>query len=204
MKQKRLGKQTNWWKWGFLCLLAINISFVAVLGSRIVEKREPISQNTSQNKVKSVKVGTFTTHKEELNATIAAFLSEYQRDDFSYKIYAASSSILFEGSYNLLGYAVPLYIYLDPVRLSSGAVELRVSSFSVGTLSLPKKEVLEYIKSSYHLPDFVVINPKKAVIDINVQHLKNDAGIYLKASSIDLVNDNFTFDIFKKNSSEKR
>ncbi|MCC9997345.1 YpmS family protein, partial [Streptococcus agalactiae] len=115
-----------------------------------------------------------------------------------YKIYAASSSILFEGSYQLLGYEVPLYIYFEPYRLTNGAVQLKVTSFSVGTLPLPEKDVLQYIKSSYKLPNFVDIKPKKSVININLQDLKNKEGIYLKATAIDLVNDNFSFDIFKK------
>ncbi|HEO7107654.1 TPA: DUF2140 family protein, partial [Streptococcus agalactiae] len=42
------------------------------------------------------------------------------------------------------------------------------------------------------------IKPKKSVININLQDLKNKEGIYLKATAIDLVNDNFSFDIFKK------
>ena len=99
---------------------------------------------------------------------------------------------------------MPLYVYFEPLRLSNGAVQLKVTSFSVGTLSLPQKEVLQYIKSSYKLPDIVVVNPQKATITINLQNLKNDAGIYLKATSIDLVNDQFTFDIFKKKSASKR
>ena len=204
MKQKILGRKINWWKWGLLLLLAINIGFIGVVTSRLMQPRESSSQKTVNQTASSVKVGTFTTHKEELNDTIAAFLSDYQSKDFSYQVYAASSSILFEGTYTLLGYEVPLYVYFEPLRLSNGAVQLKVTSFSVGTLSLPQKEVLQYIKSSYKLPDIVVVNPQKATITINLQNLKNDAGIYLKATSIDLVNDQFTFDIFKKKSASKR
>lgn len=47
----------------------------------------------------------------------------------SYKFYATSSSILFEGTYQLLGYEVPLYIYFQPHRLENGAVQLQVISF---------------------------------------------------------------------------
>ncbi|MCS4488076.1 YpmS family protein [Streptococcus sciuri] len=204
MKQKILGQKINWWKWGFLLLFAINIGFISVVMSRLIQPREPNNQQTLKHTTNSVKVGTFTMHKEELNNTIAAFLKDYQSKDFSYQIYVASSSILFEGSYTLLGYEVPLYVYFEPVRLSNGAVQLKVTSFSVGTLSLPQKEVLQYIKTSYKLPDIVVIDPQKATITINLQNLKNDAGLYLKATSIDLVNDQFTFDIFKKKSASKR
>ncbi|MDU1741407.1 MAG: DUF2140 domain-containing protein, partial [Streptococcus lutetiensis] len=40
---------------------------------------------------------------------------------------------------------------------------------------------------------------KESVININIQNIKNDAGIFLKATTIDLVGDRFNFDIYKKN-----
>ena len=199
MKQNLSGK-INWWKWGLLLLLAINVAFVGVVASRLIQVREPSAETLKTTTAKSVKVGTFTTNKEQLNDTVATYLKDYQSKKFTYKVYAASSSILFEGSYELLGYEVTLYVYFEPNRLENGAVQLKVTSFSVGTLPLPESEVLQYIKSSYDLPDFVTISPKKSTITINLQSMKNDAGIYLKATTIDLVNDNFSFDIFKKKS----
>lgn len=199
MKQNLSGK-INWWKWGLLLLLAINVAFVGVVASRLIQVREPSAETLKTTTAKSVKVGTFTTNKEQLNDTVATYLKDYQSKKFTYKVYAASSSILFEGSYELLGYEVPLYVYFEPNRLENGAVQLKVTSFSVGTLPLPESEVLQYIKSSYDLPDFVTISPKKSTITINLQSMKNDAGIYLRATTIDLVNDNFSFDIFKKKS----
>ncbi|MFS6068044.1 YpmS family protein [Streptococcus agalactiae] len=198
MKQEKTGRNLNFWKWAFLLLLAINLSFTAVIASRLIQVREPNTGKISTGLQDKVKVGTFTTNKSQLNKTIALYLKQYQTKKMNYKIYAASSSILFEGSYQLLGYEVPLYIYFEPYRLTNGAVQLKVTSFSVGTLPLPEKDVLQYIKSSYKLPNFVDIKPKKSVININLQDLKNKEGIYLKATAIDLVNDNFSFDIFKK------
>ena len=198
MKLKQNGK-INWWKWGFLLILAINVAFVGVIASRLIQVREPAAEKVSSKKTDSVKVGTFSTNREQLNETVAAYLKEYQTDRMSYTVYATSSAIMFEGKYTLLGYEVPLYIYFQPSRLSSGAVQLNITSFSVGTLSLPESEVLKYIKSSYQLPSFVKVLPDESAININIQHLKNDADLYLKATTIDLVGGQFNFDIYKKN-----
>lgn len=135
---------------------------------------------------------------EQLNDTVAAYLKDYQTKKMSYNVYATSSEIMFEGKYTLLGYEVPLYIYFQPSRLNSGAIQLKVTSFSVGTLSLPKSEILKYIASSYKLPYFVEVLPDESAININIQNLKNDADIYLKATTVDLVGDQFNFDIYKK------
>ena len=198
MKLKQNGK-INWWKWGFLLILAINVAFVGVIASRLIQVREPAAEKVSSKKTDSVKVGTFSTNREQLNETVAAYLKEYQTDRMSYTVYATSSAIMFEGKYTLLGYEVPLYIYFQPSRLSSGAVQLTITSFSVGTLSLPESEVLKYIKSTYQLPSFVKVLPDESAININIQHLKNDADLYLKATTIDLVGGQFNFDIYKKN-----
>ncbi|HEL1219180.1 YpmS family protein [Streptococcus equi] len=188
----------NWWKWAFLLLLAFNTAFLAVIGSRIIQIREPKSELINQKAAKNIKIGTLTTTKEQLNEAVVSYLKDFQTKKMTYKVYAASSTILFEGTYQLLGYEVPLYIYFQPHRLTNGAIQLQVLSFSVGTLSLPEKDVLQYLKSSYKLPKFVEVLPKQSAIIINLQQLENDANIYLKAQKIDLVKDDIRFDIYKK------
>ncbi|EHI68692.1 YpmS family protein [Streptococcus ictaluri] len=188
----------NWWKWAFLCLLALNLAFGVVIGSRLIQVREPESELIAKKKLNNIKVGTFTTNREQLNETVASYLKDYQTKTLHYKFYATSTSILFEGTYQLLGYEVPLYIYFQPNRLDNGAVQLQVVSFSVGTLPLPEKDVLQYLKSSYKLPKFVKVMPNQSAIIVNLQELKNDANVYLKAKKVDLVKDQISFDIYKK------
>ncbi|MGT2935894.1 YpmS family protein [Streptococcus castoreus] len=195
MKKK---SNLNGWKWSFLLLLAFNLAFLLVIGSRLIQVREPKSELIAKKTVKNVKVGTFTTNREQLNETVASYLKDYQTKNMNYKFYATSSSILFEGTYRLLGYEVPLYIYFQPHRLANGAVQLEVISFSAGTLPLPEKEVLQYLKSSYQLPKFVRVIPQKSAIVVNLQEIKNGAKIYLKAKKIDLFKDEMSFDIYKK------
>ncbi|HEL1278207.1 TPA: DUF2140 family protein [Streptococcus equi subsp. zooepidemicus] len=188
----------NWWKWAFLLLFAFNAAFLAVIGSRIIQIREPKSELINQKAAKNIKIGILTTTKEQLNEAVVSYLKDFQTKKMTYKVYATSSTILFEGTYQLLGYEVPLYIYFQPHRLTNGAIQLQVLSFSVGTLSLPEKDVLQYLKSSYKLPKFVEVLPKQSAIIINLQQLENDANIYLKAQKIDLVKDDIRFDIYKK------
>ncbi len=198
MKQKTSGKKINGWKWLCLLIIALNIAFVGVITSRLVQVREPETKKIVETTKKSVKIGTFTTTKEQLNDTVVSYLKPYQKKGMTYKLYAASTQILFEGTYTLLGYEIPLYVYFQPNRLENGAVQLEVTSFSVGTLPLPEEQVLKYIKSSYNLPEIIQVEPKESAITINVQELDNSEGVYLEATSLNLVNDNISFDIYKK------
>lgn len=198
MKQNQDGK-INWWKWGFLGLLALNLAFSSVLLSRLVTKQENTITQATSTKEKSFLVGNFTTDTDKLNQAITSYLKPYQSEKMGYQVYIASNRILLEGSYRLLGYDIPLYIYMEPYKLKSGAIQLEVTSFSVGTLPLPKREVLQYIKSSYDLPDIVDVKPKDSSIIINLQNL-DENGLFIKAQKIDLFNDDLRFEIFKKNS----
>ncbi|WP_288274887.1 DUF2140 family protein, partial [uncultured Streptococcus sp.] len=74
MKLNKNGTKTNWWKWGFLLILAINVAFVGVIASRLIQVREPAAQSISSKKADNVKVGTISTTREQLNDTVASYL----------------------------------------------------------------------------------------------------------------------------------
>ncbi|WP_373757144.1 YpmS family protein [Streptococcus ferus] len=198
MKHKKTGK-INWWKWLFLFLLALNLSLVGVLASRLLTTGAD-SQQTSQTETKStIQVGSFSTTREQLTQTINSYLKSYQSKGTTFQVAIDSENIIFQGTYSLLGYEIPLYVYFEPYSLSTGAVQLKVTSVSAGNLALPESDILRYIKSSYDLPSFVQVLPDKSAINVNLQNLNQETEFSLKARQIDLLNDQFIFDIFKKN-----
>lgn len=199
MKQNQAGKRFNGWKWAFIVLFAINFGVIALVTSRLVQKPNTVTQTVTEKKASTFKIGSFTTTKDQLNTTISSYLSDYQTSKTKYQTYITSSGILFETTYSLLGFETPLSLYLQPYRLSSGAIQLKVTSFTVGTLSLPESEVLQYVKSSVKLPNFVDIDAKKSVININLQDINTKEKVFLKTTAIDLVNDKISFDVYKKN-----
>ncbi|WMB30165.1 DUF2140 family protein [Streptococcus didelphis] len=198
IKKYEKNNNVNWWKWAFLFIFALNIAFLGVIASRLIQVREPASEKLLTKKQNHIKVGSFTTNRQQLNKTVASYLSDYQTTQLTYKLYTTSSSIIFESKYQLLGYEVPLYIYFQPIALTNGDLQLQITSLSAGTLPLPESEVLQYVKSSYKLPDFIEVNIKKSSLIIHLQKMDNNAGLYLKAKKLDLLNDQISFDIYKK------
>lgn len=197
MKQKTTGK-INIWKWLFLLLLAAVLGFGMILLNRITTFREDTSQIMIK-KEGETKIGTFITTRDQLNDTVATYLKDYQRMDFSYKLYASNQLVLFEGQYLILGQKIPLYIYFQPSKLADGSVLLTVSEISAGTLALPRAEILTYIKKNYSLPDFISVDVANSSIHIQTQDISNNLGIYVKANTLDLYNDQIIFDIYRKN-----
>ncbi len=96
------------------------------------------------------------------------------------------------------GQKIPLYIYFQPSKLDDGSVLLTVSEVSAGTLGLPRAEILTYLKKNYKLPDFISVDVESSSILIQTTAITNNLGIYVKANTIDLYNDQIIFDIYRK------
>ncbi|HEM3214010.1 YpmS family protein [Streptococcus suis] len=196
MRPRKAGN-LNIWKWLFLAQLALLISCGIVLYTRIQTDREDLTKLV-QTSTEDTKVGTFSTNREQLNQTLTNYLKEYQTEEFSYQLFVTSQQVVFEGSYQIFGVTIPLYIYFQPSKMEDGSILLRITEISVGSLSLPKAEVLAYLQKNYKLPAFVKIDSEQAQVQVQLTELKNKFGLYGKANTIDLYNDQFIVDIYRK------
>lgn len=196
MRPRKAGN-LNIWKWLFLAQLALLIGCGIVLYTRIQTDREDLTKLV-QTSIEDTKVGTFSTNREQLNQTLTNYLKEYQTEEFSYQLFVTSQQVIFEGSYQIFGVTIPLYIYFQPSKMEDGSILLRITEISVGSLSLPKAEVLAYLQKNYKLPAFVKIDSEQAQVQVQLTELKNKFGLYGKANTIDLYNDQFIVDIYRK------
>ena len=185
------------WKWLFLLLLAINIGGAAFIASRILTPRDQTALNSVKPAAEDKKVATVNTSTEQLNQLINRYLAAYQSKDMNYRFYLSNQAVL-EASYKLFGQTVPLYIYFEPLALSDGSVSLQVQSVSAGSLNLPTATILDYVKESVKLPDFVQVESAKNQIVINLPKLVLADNLYVKANQIDLANGKYTFDLMLK------
>ncbi|HFI0353543.1 TPA: YpmS family protein [Streptococcus suis] len=196
MKLRKAG-HLNIWKWLFLVQLALTLGAGLVFLNRIQVKRENMTELVPSSQT-DAKVGTFATNREALNQTIANYLKDYQTKNFSYQLFVTNQQVVFEGTYQVFGVDIPLYIYFQPLKMEDGNVLLRILEISAGNLSLPKAEVLAYLQKNYKLPTFVKINSQEAAIQLKITELDNKFGIYGQANTIDLYNDQIIVDIYRK------
>ncbi|MGU8050233.1 YpmS family protein [Streptococcus suis] len=196
MRPRKAGN-LNIWKWLFLAQLALLIGCGIVLYTRIQTDREDLTKLVHTS-TEDTKVGTFSTNREQLNQTLTNYLKEYQTEEFSYQLFVTSQQVVFEGSYQIFGVTIPLYIYFQPSKMEDGSILLRIIEISAGSLSLPKAEVLAYLQKNYKLPAFVKIDSEQAQVQVQLTELKNKFGLYGKANTIDLYNDQFIVDIYRK------
>ncbi|HEM4694791.1 TPA: YpmS family protein [Streptococcus suis] len=196
MRPRKAGN-LNIWKWLFLAQLALLIGCGIVLYTRIQTDREDLTKLV-QTSTEDTKVGTFSTNREQLNQTLTNYLKDYQTEEFSYQLFVTTQQVVFEGSYQIFGVTIPLYIYFQPSKMEDGSILLRIIEISAGSLSLPKAEVLAYLQKNYKLPAFVKIDSEQAQVQVQLTELNNKFGLYGKANTIDLYNDQFIVDIYRK------
>ena len=107
------------WKWLFLGLLALNLALISVVTVRIMT---PVEMSPVSLPKGAAKIGKYSMSKEELDASLRGFAQDYSTDKMRFKVKVTNSKIVFESSYKVLGYAVPLYVYFTPLVSESGAV----------------------------------------------------------------------------------
>ncbi|ROY09552.1 DUF2140 family protein, partial [Enterococcus faecium] len=139
---------------------------------------------------------TINSNKEKVNQIISFFLSEYQKDsDIEYKFYLENEALL-NGTFEVLGFPIDFYLYFDPYVMENGNVQLKARSLSIGTLSLPIKDVMNMIKRNYKLPDWIEVNTDDLTIMLRLDQFRMQNGMYIKADKIDLVNDDIRFSLY--------
>lgn len=202
----------NYWKWAFLILLGVVLGSSIFLGTRISANREPkFAEVPAITQRQGEPVLTINTNKEKVNQMISFFLSNYQKDqDISYKFYLENEALL-NGTFKVLGFPVNFYLYFDPYVMENGNVQLKAKSLSIGTLSLPIKDVMNMIKRNYKLPDWIEINTDDLTIMLRLDQFRMQNGMYIRADKIDLVNDDIRVSLYlpknveeNTNSTEKK
>ncbi|MFB8489980.1 YpmS family protein [Enterococcus durans] len=190
-------KKKNYWKFAFLILLGIVLGSSIFLGTRIFANREPEFAKVPEiTERQGDPVLTINTNKEKVNQMISFFLSDYQKDqDIQYKFYLENEAML-NGTFEVLGFPINFYLYFDPYVMENGNVQLKARSLSIGTLSLPIKDVMNMIKRNYKLPDWIEINTDELTIMLRLDQFRMQNGMYIKANKIDLVNDDIRFSLY--------
>ncbi|PQB64595.1 DUF2140 domain-containing protein [Enterococcus faecium] len=190
-------KKTNYWKFAFLILLGVVLGSTVFLGSRIFANREPeLPEIPALTERQGDPVLTINSNKEKVNQIISFFLNEYQKDsDIEYKFYLENEALL-NGTFEVLGFPIDFYLYFDPYVMENGNVQLKARSLSIGTLSLPIKDVMNMIKRNYKLPDWIEVNTDDLTIMLRLDQFRMQNGMYIKADKIDLVNDDIRFSLY--------
>lgn len=189
------------WKRAFFVLSGIFI--VLILGivilyfSLFLSPTNETQHMNPPNLSNTSTVFTITSHKKELTQLINQQLKNKKDGNISYSV-SLQDHVQLKGNIKILSGSIPFIMQFDPKVTPSGQISLIEKSFQLGRLYLPEDQVLKFIKNGTTLPKWIVIDPKKKQIDIELNKLPINGTFYLKADTIDLKHDNIKFTIYQK------
>ncbi|MDC3418643.1 YpmS family protein [Aquibacillus salsiterrae] len=184
------------WKVFFLALLGINM-FLLFLA--LIFVLWPVSEGEVPDKefIEEESGAEFTVQssKENLSELVNAYIDKLLKgkaQDFAVDF---SENVHLMGSIEAFQTDIPISITLEPDVQENGDIILHQKKISIGLLDLPNQKVLQYLKKSLPVPEWVVINPKEENIYIAVTQMKIKSNFKVKVQQFDLKKNNISFRI---------
>ena len=197
-------KKINPWKVAFLFLVGILVGGGIFLYSRLTEEREILTDEVPAIVAKEgTPVLSVNSNKEQINSLIDFYLEQYQKDSDVKYHFTLENQALLTGEFKILNYPLTFYLYFDPYVTDNGNVQLKASSLSIGTLTIPIKQVMSMIEKNFKLPDWVEVNPDEHTIMIRFDQFRLQNGLFIRAEKIDLVDDTIQINLYLPKDSQK-
>ncbi|MBA3925036.1 YpmS family protein [Listeria sp. W9-0585] len=189
-------KQTNYWKWAFLAFVGILVLSVAWLYMSIFWFSPHVPEDAGR-KVSTKDMVEFptSTNKADLNALIAHYLQDFQKDndaDIKYDVYLADD-VVFTAEAHFLGQPVDLGLNFTPTLRKDGVIVLQQVDLRIGALPLPVSVAMKYVQSQVELPDWVTVSPKRKKIYLDMNKLKLKGDMKVRVDALDLKKDDISF-----------
>ena len=184
-------KQTNWWKWGFIALVAVLLVTTVTVS---------VKAFTPTKVTSTAKVATGTTNidvalnKKQVNALADYYVNKSLKNSALKYRFQVSDHAMLTGSTKVLGASVNFVLLFKPTVLPSGDVQLKAQKLSIGSLPVPISFVMNYIAKNYPLPNWVAMNTADKTMTLHLTAIGNGKKLFFAAKKIDLSGDgNFVF-----------
>lgn len=188
------------WKIAFFILLATFLATIVTLFAlykhyfpAVEESAFPLHTETNPDDP----IFTVSATKQQLESLINEKLNDYNRDnDIQYTFSIGEDDLRLQGAIPFIGEHIPFEIIFTPQVLDNGNVMLNEQSMRLGLLQLPEGKVLEYVKRSAVLPEWVTIFPEERKIYIALKEIEIEDQFYLRAEHVNLARNSIDFSVY--------
>jgi uncharacterized protein YpmS len=188
------------WKFAFFALLTVFVAFIITLFILYRHYLPPAEKNDFAVDTKlnaDDPMFTVSTTKQQLESLANQQLKEYNdKGSLKYVLDLQKKDVVLKGAITLIGYQVPYEMKFTPKVVEGGNLMLNQHSIRLGLFNLPVDRVLEYVKQSADLPDWVKILPDKKKVYIALEDIRIEDRFYLQARQFDLKNNHIQFSVY--------
>lgn len=192
----------NWWRWATLILIGLIIGSGIWFTAKILT---PYDDKITQSADVDTEQAAFSVQltKRQVNHIVDYYLNDYLKDSkIKYTLTVGDSAVL-GGHFKFFGATIKFALKFDPLVRANGDIELKATKLNIGSLPVPISYVLNYVGHSYKMPNWVKLNSSQETIVLKLNKFKLQNGMKLKATKIDLPNDDIDLSVYLPDSSSK-
>ncbi|EPD53093.1 YpmS family protein [Paenisporosarcina sp. FSL H8-0542] len=184
----------NGWKVAFLLLIALIITSVVVFVIWMTSPSEktiiPEPQATSDGNVLTLK-----TTKEDFEGIANSYISEAINIKPMPVVLSVEDQILLSTELTIFSTKLPVIMKFDPLVEPNGNLRLVQTGVEVGPLELDPKYVLNLLKDSVTLPEWMIVRPDEEDVYIDLSRIPMKSNVKVKAKEFNLQKDEITLEI---------
>lgn len=188
-------KKVNGWRIAFFSLLAlilIGVGVVGYMGTRPVDTPR-VQKSVKIEEDHQVQI---SMNRKQAMTIISYYLNQtVGKKNLNFE-FVLNDQAEIQGKFKVMGMNMDFSVYFTPVVLENGNIKLKATRLSIGALRLPIRVILSFIANGSNLPSFITIQPEDKEILIDLNHLKLENGMQIRAQDIDLQSDRLTFNVY--------
>ncbi|MCU9613631.1 YpmS family protein [Caldibacillus lycopersici] len=193
-------KKIRWsWKLAFFCLVGINILvFVLLFILMVLPTSDGIIPNKQELTTENVSLN-IQSSKADLNRLINYYIEKEETDSdnggsIDYQVQLTDEVELYV-TIPVFSESIETKLTFLPKALKNGDLLLTQESVSIGQLHLPVTYIMNFLKKTYHFPEWVEIFPNEKTIYIHLTDLEIQNNMEIRANEFDLEKDNISFSL---------
>lgn len=184
------------WRNSFIILLALNLIIIVVISYGLfapIPKQDLVKDiiPPETDHVTFVVQTTTDDVSEIVNAYLETLLAE---ENYRYYV-TLNEDVQIQGDLPFFAATVPFHIVLEPLVLDNGNLLLKQKSLSLGQFNLPNQQAMKYVAGLLEVPEWVVIDPSKEEVAVQITDMKTKNNIRLYMEQFDLMTNEITLKI---------
>lgn len=188
----------NLWKVAFLLLLALLITttviFVFWISSPSEKTIIPEPQAASEGHVLTVK-----TTKEDFEGIANSYIRDAVKGQPLPVTLSVENQILLSTELTIFSIKLPVIMKFDPVVEPDGNLKLVQTGVEVGNLGIQPEVVLNLLKDSVDLPEWMIVRPEEEDVYIDLSRIPMQSNVEVRAKEFNLEQDEITLEILVPN-----
>ncbi|GEN82633.1 hypothetical protein SLU01_09450 [Sporosarcina luteola] len=185
----------NVWKIAFFSLAGLIAVGIVALMLYIDSPGDSEPLPSSERAVTKGSIVSVKASRSDLEALANNYIQKAMKDEPIPVTMIVTNDVVLYSELTVFGRTLPFIMHFDPDILDDGNLMLKQTSMEIGNLNMQPSAVLQVLRDSVKLPEWMIVRPKEEEIFIHLTELEIPGNLQVRAKSVDLANDNIELEV---------